>query len=253
MSKTYYGTEAIAKVEEMLGRPLTYPEKRVVEEEGYVEGNYRDTKGILTAGVGQTGKYMDMSFDDTFKDHEDTARALIKNYDNLPPAVQGELVQAAYRGDLQGSPTFVRLFNEGKYSEAAQEFLDNNDYRASVTKNKKGEAHGVQGRMERVSNAVAQLGMMMEEQPTGTSEPTFMDEVRNIANVYREAGSLDPITNALKGLFKNDPAPMQEYEVQAGDTLSAIAKRSGKSVAEIVEQNKITNPDMITVGQKLIL
>ena len=176
MSKTYYGDAAIKKVEEMLGRPLTYSEARVVEEEGFVDGVYKDTKGITTSGVGQTGKYMNMSFDETYKDHEDTARKLIKDFDVLPEALQAELVQSAYRGDLQGSPTFRKLFNAGDYSGAAKEFLDNDDYRTSL-KNKT----GVAGRMEHVANAVEQYSMMQsapEEEVVGLEpESSFLRNV----------------------------------------------------------------------------
>ena len=45
----------------------------------------------------------------------------------------------------------------------------------------------------------------------------------------------------------------QTYVVQKGDTLSSIAKRFGVSVREIVELNDISNPNMIRVGQKLVL
>jgi len=154
MAKQYFGQQAIRVVEQELGRPLTNPEKRVVEEEGYVAGDYRDDKGILTSGVGQTGKYRGMGFDETFKAHEYTAKKMIKDFDRLPEGVQGELIQAAYRGDLQGSPKFRRLFNQGKYAEAADEFLDNDDYKISKKLNESGKPHGVQGRMERVADAV---------------------------------------------------------------------------------------------------
>ena len=41
------------------------------------------------------------------------------------------------------------------------------------------------------------------------------------------------------------------YEVSKGDTLSLIAKRFGISLAELQKLNNISNPDQITVGQKL--
>ena len=40
-----HGQAAIAQVEQNLGRPLTYAEKRVVEEEGYVATPYTDKIG----------------------------------------------------------------------------------------------------------------------------------------------------------------------------------------------------------------
>jgi LysM repeat protein len=43
------------------------------------------------------------------------------------------------------------------------------------------------------------------------------------------------------------------YTVQRGDTLSSIAKRAGTTVAELQRLNNLTNPDRISVGQKLVL
>ena len=43
------------------------------------------------------------------------------------------------------------------------------------------------------------------------------------------------------------------YAVQSGDTLSAIAKAKGLSVARLAQLNNISNPNLINVGQKLIL
>lgn len=124
--------------------------RRIKDLEGYREDPYLDDKGVVTVGVGQTGKYAKMSFEDTAKEFVDITRRLIDDYDNLPLYVRKELVQAAYRGDLGGSPKFVKLFNEGKYEEASKEFLDNNEYR---TRKAKGN-DGVVKRMEDVSKAV---------------------------------------------------------------------------------------------------
>lgn len=43
------------------------------------------------------------------------------------------------------------------------------------------------------------------------------------------------------------------YTVQAGDTLLSIARRFGTTVAELQRLNNITNPDKLSVGQKLIV
>lgn len=43
------------------------------------------------------------------------------------------------------------------------------------------------------------------------------------------------------------------YEVEPGDTLRAIAWRYGLRVEQLVSWNEIENPDMIRVGQKLVL
>ena len=43
------------------------------------------------------------------------------------------------------------------------------------------------------------------------------------------------------------------YTVQSGDVLSAIADRFGVSVDEIVAANDIANPDVVAVGQELVI
>ena len=44
---------------------------------------------------------------------------------------------------------------------------------------------------------------------------------------------------------------MLPYVVQAGDTLSAIAKKYNVTMEQLIKWNDIKNPDMITVGQQL--
>ena len=145
----FYGNEAIAQVEAREGE-LTMAQKRVVGVEGFVSVPYLDSKDVPTIGVGQTKEYMGKTFKESFKIHEDKTRKFIPKYDNLPPEVQAELVQATYRGDLGGSPKFVELFNQGKYKEAADEFLDNDEYRET-------EHDGIKDRMKAVAKAVRSM------------------------------------------------------------------------------------------------
>lgn len=45
--------------------------------------------------------------------------------------------------------------------------------------------------------------------------------------------------------------PAQYYEVQPGDSLSAIAQRFDVRIEDLIALNGITNPDQIQAGQKL--
>lgn len=49
------------------------------------------------------------------------------------------------------------------------------------------------------------------------------------------------------------PVASTTYTVQAGDTLSAIARRFGTTVEAIVAANNLTDPDLIQVGQELVI
>ena len=148
--EVYHGSDAIAQVEANIGRPLTYAEQRVVEEEGYVATPYTDTKGITTQGVGQTGEWIEKGFEAAYQHHVDRAQSRIPNLGTYPKELQAELIQAEYRGDLGHSPNFIKLLNEGNYNQASLEFLDNKDYRNSLETDS-----GVHRRMKKVSDAVA--------------------------------------------------------------------------------------------------
>lgn len=45
----------------------------------------------------------------------------------------------------------------------------------------------------------------------------------------------------------------QKYVVQPGDTLSAIAQKFGVTTQQLIETNKLSNPDFLTVGQELTI
>lgn len=183
MNKTYHGAQAVKKVEKLLGRSLNPIEKRVVEVEGYVPGGYTDTKGIFTSGVGQTGKYQNMTIDDAIAAHTKQARKLIPSFDSFPVNVQAELVQGVYRGDIGGSPLFRKLLNEGKYSEAATEFLNNDEYKNSKT------SSGIKKRMEAVAKAVRSLES--QSKPDLYTEPTQTIQAKQ-----------PPVTKERLDLFK---------------------------------------------------
>jgi len=180
----YYGSDAIAKVSENLGRPLTFSEQRVVEEEGYVATPYTDTKGIITQGVGQTGEWIDKGFEAAFQHHVERARSRVTSFDSLPESLQAELVQGEYRGDLGGSPNFLRLLNAGEYDLAADEFLNNKDYRDSL-----GSGTGVHKRMKRLSDAVREQGSGIVGTEVATEEEEEPVKPEAVSDAVREQGS----------------------------------------------------------------
>jgi GH24 family phage-related lysozyme (muramidase) len=159
-----YGDRAVKEVERQLGRPLSYAEKRVVQEEGFVPRKYYDSKGIVTYGVGQTGDYIEKGFPAAFKDHAERTKKYFKDFDYLPESVQAELIQTMYRGDVlnkKGEPwKWVNYFNKGDYKEAARELLDHKEYKKYKTRRDAGDSDAggnIPERLEAARDAILTL------------------------------------------------------------------------------------------------
>jgi len=146
--KAAHGENAVAALEQNVGRPLSDLERHIALLEGYSKGQYTDHKGNVTTGAGKTGKWANVPFDQVVQEFEGKTRQMVPEYDKFPDYLKKELVQAAYRGDLGGSPKFREQLNAGNYGIAAKEFLDNSEYKNS------GTPESIKKRMEAVSNAL---------------------------------------------------------------------------------------------------
>ena len=77
-------------------------------------------------------------------------RQAIPEFDNLPLEARQHLLGSWFRGSLSGSPKTISLLNEGRFEEASQEFLNNNEYRTT-------SLGGVKKRMLATSDAIRGL------------------------------------------------------------------------------------------------
>lgn len=66
---------------------------------------------------------------------------------DLSPDLQDAALSSVYRGGLSGSPKAMKNIREGKFADAAKEFLDNDEYRQA-----KKSGSGVAARMEGLAN-----------------------------------------------------------------------------------------------------
>jgi GH24 family phage-related lysozyme (muramidase) len=78
---------------------------------------------------------------------------LLPDFKNFPEDAQQAIFSEYYRGSIGQSPVTRKLINQGKYAEAAKEFLNNKEY-IDADKNKMG---GIKKRMEAVSNALMKM------------------------------------------------------------------------------------------------
>lgn len=77
-------------------------------------------------------------------------KTALPKFDSLPIEVKQHIVGSWFRGSLSGSPKTIQLINAGLFAQAADEFLDNNEYR--TTENK-----GVKKRMKATADALRSL------------------------------------------------------------------------------------------------
>jgi hypothetical protein len=77
------------------------------------------------------------------------AKKGIKIFNSLSDNLKKHIVSSWYRGSLSGSPLTRELINAGKFEKAAEEFLNNAEYRAAVK-----SGSGVAKRMEAVAKAL---------------------------------------------------------------------------------------------------
>jgi GH24 family phage-related lysozyme (muramidase) len=75
----------------------------------------------------------------------------IPNFEGFKLNDRKHLLGSWFRGGLAGSPNTIALINEGKYKEAAKEFLDNDEYRNKKT------LPGVKKRMRATAKAISRL------------------------------------------------------------------------------------------------
>ena len=120
--------------------------------EGFKANPYKATKGeeFLTIGYGHYGE--DVTEDTPPLNQEQAQNLLeedidtrlgairkdIPDFDNLSEDVRKNLVASWFRGSLSGSPKAIKLINAGKFAQAADEFLDNDEYKNAEERGRAG-------------------------------------------------------------------------------------------------------------------
>lgn len=149
-------------------------------EEGFIPKARVPTPGDrLTIGHGHTGRHavagatMDRSTADTVLQSDIEARIpeiieMTPGFLSLDEPTQRAIMNAHFRGDWRGSPKTRKLFNEGRYSEAATEFLNHDEYRNAVARGRP----GIRRRMEDISRQLSQARRRKPvDDPAGMAHP----------------------------------------------------------------------------------
>lgn len=157
----------------------------ISKHEGYKRKTYPDSKGYKTIGIGHwfapTDKQLfkrlfgnDFDYDAVhngtqemtdeqikklfiydLQTHENLARKLIPKYDTFSTKVKAAILDGVFRGDLSGSKETIAHINKGNWTKAADEYLDNVEYRKSAAAKK----HGVAPRMRENAAIFKQMSL----------------------------------------------------------------------------------------------
>lgn len=134
--------------------PLEPGMVHLIEEEGFVPGEYEDDVGISTEGVGATAENKGKNFfTETYPKYMARAAKKVKGFGAFPEPLQNAVLSAVYRGDL--GPKTAELLSKGEFDKAADEYLDHKEYKE---RKKKNPEDGVVKRMERNAEVMRQYG-----------------------------------------------------------------------------------------------
>lgn len=155
-----------APLKTFIDNPYKDPFKRMVWEDLLEDEDYRffpyfptkgeEKKGIKTRGIGHFGddpsdaqsgwfnrntttpNEAEALFKKDIEDKIKTARNTLTPsvYDGLSEQAKLAVISMVFRGDLLKTHTTTKLIKQGRMKEAAIEFLDNDDYRKGIARNR---------------------------------------------------------------------------------------------------------------------
>jgi GH24 family phage-related lysozyme (muramidase) len=102
----------------------------------------------------------------------DSIENLIPTFQEMPEELQVAIFSEHFRGSIAQSKNTLKLINEGKYAEAADEFLDNAEYKNA----RKLGIGGIRPRMEAVANALRDFDRIVYPEKY-EDEPGFFEKI----------------------------------------------------------------------------
>ena len=141
--------------------------------EGFSEKAYKpvESEEYYTIGYGHYGS--DVKKGDVWSDAQADAqlrtdidarlpeiKKRIKNFDSMSIDLKKNIVSSWFRGSLSGSPKAIELINQGKYKEASEEFLNNQEYKNAAELGKP----GIIKRMDATSKSLFDFGTTLENE-----------------------------------------------------------------------------------------
>jgi LysM repeat protein len=212
--------------------------------------NLRSGKAKLTKD--QVQSLSDLDTDE----HIQRLRDLVPDIDDYTPDAQKGLYSSTYRGTLGGSPKALSLLKQKQYDAAADELLNNAEYRASrdgvpikgkllpgIAKRMEAESALIRGESDRRNNNLPLTGKAVK---TAISVlPKAIDTVTKLA---------EPLGGTPTQPKKNKPvSPVSDndHTIQSGETLWKLTKGDPAKIKQIQAANPGLDPNKLSVGQKI--
>jgi LysM repeat protein len=127
----------------------------------------------------------------------------------------------------------------------------------SSLKAREGSAGKAYATTAQLADAVAELNRTIQSSQAASKEEVSvqLEKLARQTNaaldaISRDQGSRQP---AAAGFSDNFPKEGVKYTVQKGETLAEIAKKTGSRVQDIINANKISDPERILAGQTLFI
>lgn len=104
-----------------------------------------------------TDNEVDRLFKHDIQIYIDRARNLIGNFDTFPEYLQTALVDMSYRGDLGDSPKTRILLNEGRFRDAADEYINRREYMEAESNGMRGLRIRMDSNRNRILNYAQEI------------------------------------------------------------------------------------------------
>ena len=196
---------------------------------------YKDHKGYLTVGVGHLVLRNDKVLKSVVgRDYND----VVRGRKALTDKQMEQLFDIDVRAKISAAQRKLPKFNS--YPQYVRNAIVDGFFRGDLSGSKDTLALMNQGDFKAAAKEYLNHAGYRKSKEEGTGVAGRME--RNAA-VFATFGGDTPV----------QPVKTDFYVVKPGDTLSKIAKQSGKSVRDLIKVNNLSNPDKLQVGQRLSL
>ena len=216
--------------------------------------NYEDLlAGKVKLTMDQVNKLYDIDTDE----HIQRLRDLVPDIDDYTSDAQKGLYSSSYRGTLGDSPKALKLLQQQQFDAAADELLNNQEYKNSRDKIPiRGDLlSGIAPRMDAESALLRGEAERRKKTPVVSSTPAKpVEPVKPVVlSNPNYARGIRPGTIILP---KKDDKPVSpvvdnDHTIQSGETLWKLTKGDPAKIKQIQAANPGLDPNKLSVGQKI--